>query len=273
MFLYTRTPQSHITALPNGASMHCASPRELQFLYDEIYGDSIYLKNGITVKEGDCVLDVGAHVGMFSLFLSERYADLDLYAIEPVPANHAALLDNAERHFPLARCIPLALAERERRLLLTWYPQLSGWSTRYPELSDLRQTLRTHCALANYPLLGPLARRAPRAFNLWASPLLDHMQIEVEAVTLSTLMANERISAIDLLKIDVEGSELQILLGIAEPDWSRIRQMVIKTTHADLDAVARLLRLHGFHACTDVSLGLRGTSYIFVYARHPERCG
>src|SRR5688500_16607487 len=113
MFLFTKTQHERLVQLPGGTPVHCQNPRELQFLYEEIYGDNVYLKNGIRVNEGDCVIDVGAHVGLFSLFLMQRYADLDLYAIEPVPAAFSMLQSNAERHFPLARCIPAAIAERD----------------------------------------------------------------------------------------------------------------------------------------------------------------
>ena len=267
MFLFTKTTPDRVVELPDGTPVHCLNPRELRFLYDEIYGDSVYLKNGIIVGEGDCVVDVGAHVGLFSLFLTQRYGDIDLYAIEPVPSAFSMLLANAEEHFPLARCIPAALAERERRIQLTYFPHLTSRSTRHPELPALREYLRTHCALGDYPVLGPLARKAPRMFDLCTWPLFDQVEIDVEATTVSAIVASERITRIDLLKIDVEGSEVQVLMGIEPEDWRRIKQIVVKTTHSDLDAVVRLLRLNGFRITTDVSLGLRGTGYLHVYAK------
>ena len=266
MFLFTKATPDRVVALPDGTPFHCLNARELRFLYDEIYGDCVYLKNGITVSEGDCVIDVGAHVGLFSLFLTQRYGDIDLYCIEPVPAAFGALLANAEEHFPLARCIPVALAERERRIQLTWFPHLSSRSTRHPEQPALRDYLRTHCALGNYPVLGPLARKAPRLFDLCTWPLFEQVEIDVDAATLSTVIAKEHISTIDLLKVDVEGSEVQVLMGIEPEDWRRIKQVVVKTTHSDLDAVVRALRINGFRITTDVSLGLRGTGYLHVYA-------
>ena len=267
MFLFTKTQHERVATLPDGTNVRCPNPRELHFLYEEIYRESIYLRNGISLNEGDCVVDVGAHVGLFSLFLMQHYSDLDLYAIEPVPAAFSMLLSNAEQHFPLARCIPAALAERDRRIQLAWYPQLSSCSTRYPDLNDLRSNLRTHCALSDYRVIGPLARQVPRMFDLCTRPLLEQMQIEVHATTLSAIMTSEGIGRIDLLKIDVEGSDLQVLLGIQEADWQRIRQIVVKTTYTDLDAVVHALRTHGFRLMTDVSLGLRGTDYLYVYAR------
>ena len=42
--------------------------------------------------------------------------------------------------------------------------------------------------------------------------------------------------------------------------------MVVKTNRADLDAVVFAMRERGgFRTSTDVSVGLRGTDYIYVY--------
>ena len=270
MLLFTKAHQERLVELPDGTPVHCFNPRELRFLYDEIWRERVHLRNGIRIREGDCVLDVGAHVGLFSLLLTRLYRDLELYALEPVPALYGALLNNAQRHFPLARCIPAALAERDRRLLLSWFPLLGSFSTRHPDLDYLRNTVRTHCARADYPLLGPLARQLPQMFDLWTRPLYEEVRVEVEATTLSALIASEGITRIDLLKLDVEGSEVHVLRGIAARDWARIRQMVVKTTRADMDAVIYALREHGFLVRTGFSEGLRGTSYLYVYGVRPE---
>ena len=53
---------------------------------------------------------------------------------------------------------------------------------------------------------------------------------------------------IALLKVDVEGAELQVLLGIDEADWARLEQVVVEVHDRDgkLEAVAELLRFRGF---------------------------
>ena len=42
--------------------------------------------------------------------------------------------------------------------------------------------------------------------------------------TVSALMAEHKLERIDLLKIDVEGAELDVLRGICPGDWPRIHQ-------------------------------------------------
>ncbi|MEA5363539.1 FkbM family methyltransferase [Amycolatopsis sp., V23-08] len=52
-----------------------------------------------------------------------------------------------------------------------------------------------------------------------------------------------------LLKVDVEGAEADVLAGIAETDWPRIRQVVLETQHAGPHLRA-LLAARGFTVTT-----------------------
>ena len=60
--------------------------------------------------------------------------------------------------------------------------------------------------------------------------------------TLSEVMREEQIERIDLLKIDVESSELDVLAGIEEEDWPRIKQIAIEVhSRSILESVSSLL--------------------------------
>lgn len=49
--------------LPNGWEVDASSPSEVEFLYREIFEEQSYLQHGITVQDGDVVVDVGANIG------------------------------------------------------------------------------------------------------------------------------------------------------------------------------------------------------------------
>jgi FkbM family methyltransferase len=53
-----------------------------------------YLARTAVFRTGDTVVDVGAHVGVFSLWLATLYPFITVYAVEPDPGNHAALREN-----------------------------------------------------------------------------------------------------------------------------------------------------------------------------------
>jgi hypothetical protein len=58
-------------------------------------------------------------------------------------------------------------------------------------------------------------------------------RIDCELKTISEVIEEHQIPTIDLLKIDVEGSELNVVEGIAEEDWPKIRQFVVEAHDYD----------------------------------------
>ncbi len=50
--------------------------------------------DSIPFFDGDVVIDVGAHVGVVSIYLAKRYPGITVYAIEPVEQNYGHLIRN-----------------------------------------------------------------------------------------------------------------------------------------------------------------------------------
>jgi FkbM family methyltransferase len=59
----------------------------------ELSNDSYGLET-IGFEPEDIVIDVGAHVGLVSMYLAKRWPFLQIYAFEPHPVNHANCVDN-----------------------------------------------------------------------------------------------------------------------------------------------------------------------------------
>jgi hypothetical protein len=91
----------------------------------------------------------------------------------------------------------------------------------------------------------------------------------VEVRTLSSIIQQEGIAAIDFLKIDAEGDEIAVLEGIAERHWPMIRQVAIEVHSEEwLDQVREHLTGRGFEVSTDLGLAARGGD-IDLYAWRP----
>jgi hypothetical protein len=99
-------------------------------------------------------------------------------------------------------------------------------------------------------------------------------EIECEATTLSAALRQHAIESVDLVKVDVEGAEMDVLEGVADADWSRLRQMVIEVHDVDgrLDKIRTLLETKAFAVAVEqedwATLRLRGLHN--VYARRDE---
>ena len=79
-----------------------------------------------------------------------------------------------------------------------------------------------------------------------ASLVIQHGSPEYrscEVVSVSGLIAAHGLERIDLLKIDVEGDELQVLQGVAQQDWGSIKQVVRVIVVLGVVIIVRQLRL------------------------------
>src|SRR5262245_37259247 len=50
--------------------------------------------NGVPFESHDVVIDIGAHVGLVSLYLAKRWPSLRIHAFEPHPTNYRNAVDN-----------------------------------------------------------------------------------------------------------------------------------------------------------------------------------
>ncbi|GAA1887226.1 FkbM family methyltransferase [Streptantibioticus ferralitis] len=199
-----------------------------RFGYREIFEDDSYC---FDLSQAPVVVDVGAGIGLFSLFVKRRYPQARVIAFEPVPGNVRLLRRNLALHgfaddvVVRQSCMgaqPAAAAG------FTHVPRLAGNSTLHPEELVAQQRL--------------MARHVgeEKAAALFATARIT-VEVEPFSQALGRIAPTGRI---DLVKVDVEGAELDVLHGIAEDDWPRIGALLIEVG-GERDAVERLLRERG----------------------------
>ncbi len=86
--------------LPNNVVVAHLNRSETEYLYREIFELQAYLRHGITIGAEDCVFDVGANVGLFSLFVNQICGARDVYSFEPNPVVFDVLQANMSRYYP-----------------------------------------------------------------------------------------------------------------------------------------------------------------------------
>lgn len=62
-----------------------------KLIYREMVGYGLY---EIELRPGDVVIDIGAHVGVISVYLARKCPDISIYAFEPSPDNYTRLVRN-----------------------------------------------------------------------------------------------------------------------------------------------------------------------------------
>jgi FkbM family methyltransferase len=117
--------RSELVELPNGLTMHVPSKAEAGIVFHEVFETEAYLKHGVTVRDGDTVLDVGANVGFFSVFLATRWRNLRILAFEPAPPVFELLEKNARAHARGSdvRLFPYGLSSKRDVLTFRFDPE------------------------------------------------------------------------------------------------------------------------------------------------------
>ncbi|QUQ64194.1 FkbM family methyltransferase [Kutzneria sp. CA-103260] len=204
------------------------SESELRWQYEEIFEQGGY--DGITLPAQAFVIDAGANVGLFSYLVKKTWPDATVHAFEPMPETLDALRRNIAGHrldgVEVEAC---ALgATREVDVQFTYYPALPANSTRYPDEKELQKQALGAVLPAEEIELQYTGRT-----------------VNVRVERLSSFLKPDR--AIDLLKIDVEGAELEVLQGIDPGHWPLVQQAVLEVQDLDnrLALVCDLLARHG----------------------------
>jgi FkbM family methyltransferase len=266
--------QTTIGKLPGGTPFHCINKMEMLFCYKEIFDSGAYDNSRIKINDGDVILDVGANIGLFLLYVSRRAARCTLYAFEPIPRIFSALSQNAptfkDQDVHLFCC---GLSDRAGEATFTFLRNVTARSTMFPEQSpadtspesverELGFMLQTFKQVPNTPLRWSLAALPSFARRRVASGLVKFhakkRRIKCPLKTLSQVIDENQLRRIDLLKIDVEGAERDVLKGVREEHWPLIRQLIVETHPGSGDVLSDVrsaLENHGFRTTvTDQTL-------------------
>ena len=168
------------------------------------------------------------------------------------------------------RVFPFGLSDGEREETFTYYPHASLISGYYGDAEAERDVVRA------------FERNRERG-EATSEAVLDEIldarmageRIACRLRPLSAILREHGVERVDLLKIDVEKSERDVLAGIADEDWEKIRQVVIEVHDIDgrLAEVTALLRSRGFEVVAEQEASLAGTGIRRVYATRGPRPG
>ncbi|GAA1918635.1 hypothetical protein GCM10009837_49850 [Streptomyces durmitorensis] len=252
--------------LPNGLTVHHQNEAETRHFYEDIFDHRVYAKNGISLRSGDTVVDVGGNIGLFTLFAHYEAQNVRVFTFEPAPPLFELLSRNVAEHGVDAKLFNIGISDAEAQASFTFYPRSSGMSSFHPDEEEEKHNLRT--IIANQQNTDAEARR----LTAYAEELMDvrfeAIQYTARLRPLSAVIREQGIEQIDLIKIDVQKSERQVIDGIADEDWPKIRQMVLEAHDADgeVERLAKLLEDRGFTVKAEQDELYVGTDIYNIFA-------
>jgi len=173
--------------------------------YDEFY----------EIKNDDVVVDVGAHVGIFTLKAAHKAKQV--ISVEPFLPNYNLLVYNIKQnHLNNVLFVNVALADFCGKTRLYIYDD-------------------------------SLSHSIQREFV--ASSFLKNDFTNVKTFTLDKLLETLRLDSVDFIKINVEGAELNVLRGASKTIEQNNLTLAIATNHypSECEDISKFLKRKNFH--------------------------
>lgn len=213
--------------------------------YLEIFRNRAHMETeGFDGKGAKVVVDAGANEGYYTLKIKRRNPKARVIAVEPMPKTIEVLKKNLKANgFEDVEVVRAALGAKNGRATLEFVPEITVIAAKriYDQPRDW------------------LPKKRIRKLN-------------VRQMTLPSLCAEKGIDEIDLLKLDVEASEMEILKG-AKKMLPKIRKMVIEwhTPKLKKQCIAFMKR-NGFRmVCSAQIKGMRCGDIYFINQKSSKR--
>lgn len=166
-----------------------------------------YSRPDFEIRDNDLIIDIGAHIGLFTLFASQKCKTGKIFCFEPVMENYQLLLKNILDN-KLSNVHPhnIAVSDHEQRVKIYLNADQAGHSLYIESTSFL----------------------------------------EVQSTSLKKVMDDNKIEKCDFLKIDCEGAEYAIIESLSDQYLNKINKMIIEYHFANskqrslIDLVERL---------------------------------
>jgi len=193
-----------------------------------------YLKE-FRIKEKDIVVDIGAHIGYFSVYSSEKAKNGKIFAFEPYTESFKILKNNVDIN------------------------QIKNVITQ--NLGVTKTTGKTSLYLKKNFAIG----------NSIYKNSSTNKKIDIKTISLQDIINNNNLQRINFLKLDCEGAEYEILLNLDYQTIQKIDKIVAemhpKIENFKVQDVKKFLSSYGFevkiiHPLNDVSEEL-----VMLYAK------
>jgi FkbM family methyltransferase len=179
-----------------------------------------------SLKEDDVFVDVGAHIGLYSIYAASLLRQGKVVAIEPNPKNYKALFKAIQLN-RLKNVVALNIAAWSKECRLPLY--IKGSSDPHSLVSK------------------------------------SSKYIIVRAMKLDDCINKLGLKKISLIKIDVEGAEVQVIDGLCNTLRAHRPKLVVEVTWSNINIIYRLLGEFGYSFFIIPASAFKDICYIYAW--------
>lgn len=163
----------------------------LSIIY-EIFGEEIYFKNLITKSHSDIIVDIGANIGIFTLFVGYK-SNNKIFAIEPSTSTFKILQQNMEKN----------------------------------NMKTVILINKAICNITNNKIKLFINDMHWGENSIFPNIKTNHYEL-VETISLEKIIHDYEIPRIDILKVDCEGCEYDLFFNLSHKIFALIRQITME---------------------------------------------
>lgn len=241
--------------------IHYLNEDETNFIIEEIFHQNCYLDNFLTLPANSIIFDIGANIGIFSLY-ALKLCDhkTEIYCFEPIPTTFECLKKNLG-YYENVHLVMAGISNVENKTSATFtqfgsssltatYRPSEKITSNYKPLLDI-DTLMKITSLHNkqyYNLLKNFPFLRPYLVKKYYNAVTKESKVECKLISLGQFIEQHQLNVIDLIKIDVECAELDVMESIKPEQFAKIRQFSIEVNDINQRAnkICNLLTKHHY---------------------------
>ncbi len=191
-------PENAVYEMNSGATIKIRANTHDRIALNEVWIHEIYSSKELAIKSTDIIVDIGAHIGTFTIKAALQASAGKVYSFELSPDNFKLLLENIE-------------------------------------LNKLTNVTASNMAVSNSAGEASVYLNPDNSLanSLASVPNEARIETKIMTTTLADIVALHKLDRIDFLKIDCEGSEYDILFNAGDAILSMVNNLCVEADNID----------------------------------------